>query len=357
MSPKAVCWMPTASSAGTAPRATCWPAAMASRCCLLCCRTRRPSTWRASAPIGRCASSTTGSTSARSAWSCSTTAASSCEPIRPSTSWRAAYPCRSPKASRAWRRCSRGAKAVLLLRLRPGSRPIESQGWVAQPHGGARRLRAFVRCYRTATGERRYMGIVEDRSVEEERDLAQMQIGALMDTAGVGIATFEESSGSVRQRGSGATSVVPHNISRDIVAPESLAEYERLQLAIKRTERAEVRYAIRHPELGQRSLLTRVEPATLASGKKTSVGRHARHHRPAAEPASQRAAAARDDDDPRKRDRRHRLPAPRRAGALQPPLRDHARPAGERRRRPEPGRDAVAPCQCRRRWRPRSAMP
>ena len=157
-----------------------------------------------------------------------------------------------------------------LLRLRPGSRPVESQGWVAQPHGGARRLRAFVRCYRTATGERRYMGIVEDRSVEEERDLAQMQIGALMDTAGVGIATFEETSGWVRQRGSGSTSVVPHNISRDIVAPESLAEYERLQLAIKRTERAEMRYAIRHPELGQRWLLTRVEPATLASGKKTA---------------------------------------------------------------------------------------
>ncbi|MGZ5798910.1 MAG: PAS domain S-box protein, partial [Caldimonas sp.] len=156
--------------------------------------------------------------------------------------------------------------------LRPGSRPIESQGWVTQPGGQLRRLRAIVRCYRTASGERRYMGIVEDRSIEEERDLAQMQIGALMDTAGVGIATFQESSGWVRQRpaaGAGA-SVVPQNISRDIVAAESLDEYERLQLALKRTERAEVRYAIEHPELGRRWLLTRVEPATLASGKKTA---------------------------------------------------------------------------------------
>ncbi len=158
-----------------------------------------------------------------------------------------------------------------LARLRSGSRPIETQGWVAQPGGGARRLRAIVRCYQTAAGERRFMGIVEDRSVEEERDLAHLQIGALMDTAGVGIATFEESSGWVRQRsGSGSASAVPHNISRDIVAPESLAEYERLQLALKRTERAEVRYAIWHPELGQRWLMTRVEPATLASGKKTA---------------------------------------------------------------------------------------
>jgi hypothetical protein len=156
--------------------------------------------------------------------------------------------------------------------LKPGSRPIESQGWVTQPGGQMRRLRAIVRCYRTAGGERRYMGIVEDRSIEEERDLAQMQIGAMMDTAGVGIATFQESSGWVRQRpaAGGGSSVVLQNISRDIVAPESLDEYERLQVALKRTQRADVRYAIEHPELGRRWLFTRVEPATLASGKKTA---------------------------------------------------------------------------------------
>ena len=116
------------------------------------------------------------------------------------------------------------------------------------------------------------MGIVEDRSMEEERDLAQMQIGAMMDTAGVGIATFQESSGWIGRRPaapSGA-SVLLQNISREIVAPESLAEYERLQLALMRTQRAEVRYAIEHPDLGRRWLVTRVEPATLASGTKTA---------------------------------------------------------------------------------------
>ena len=160
-----------------------------------------------------------------------------------------------------------------LAQLRPGSRPIESQGWVTQPDGRLRPLRAIVRCYRTAHGERRYMGIVEDRSVEEERDLAQMQIGALMDTAGLGIATFEESSGWVRQNpvpGSTPSASTLHNISREIVMPDSRAEYERLQTALKHTQRAEVRYAIEHPELGQRWLYTRVEPATLASGKKTA---------------------------------------------------------------------------------------
>ena len=159
-----------------------------------------------------------------------------------------------------------------LKSLQTGSRPIESQGWVGAPGAPLRRLRAIVRCYKSAGGERRYMGIVEDRSVDDERDLARLQIGAMMDTAGVGIATFEESSGWVRQQplGGGSTSTMLQNISRDIVAPESALEYERLQQALKRTERAEVRYRVVHPELGQRWLLTRVEPATLASGKKTA---------------------------------------------------------------------------------------
>ena len=158
------------------------------------------------------------------------------------------------------------------VQLKPGSRPLETQGWVAPPGGSSRRLRAIVRCYQTASGERRYMGIVEDRSVEEERDLAQLQVGALMDTAGVGIATFQESSGWVQQKPAGAASStsILQNISRDLVVPESLPEYERLQSALKRTQRAEVRYAIQHPELGQRWLLTRVEPAMLASGKRTA---------------------------------------------------------------------------------------
>ncbi len=60
------------------------------------------------------------------------------------------------------------------------------------------------------------------------------------------------------------------SISRDIVLPESLGEYERLQHALRHAQPAEVRYAIRHPELGSRWLLTRVEPATLASGKRTT---------------------------------------------------------------------------------------
>ena len=166
--------------------------------------------------------------------------------------------------------------------LQPASNPVVTQGWLPQPQGGLRRLRSIVRCYTTPGGARRHMAILEDRSIEEERDLAQMQIGALMDTAGVGLATFQESSGWVRQRqlpvavdARADSTLVPtsaalQSISRDIVADESLADYDALQQALRTAQRAEVRYAIRHPQLGLRWLLTRVEPATLASGKRTT---------------------------------------------------------------------------------------
>jgi len=160
--------------------------------------------------------------------------------------------------------------------LRPGSAPVQTQSWIDVVDGPSRRLQAIVRCYQSGSGQRRYMAIVEDRSIEEERDLAQMQIGALMDTAGVGLATFQESADGLPLGavpgvpGDVAGSAGPQSIGREAVLPESLPEFEKLQLALRHGQRAEVRYAIRHPELGQRWLLTRVEPATLASGKRTT---------------------------------------------------------------------------------------
>ena len=174
-----------------------------------------------------------------------------------------------------------GLRELLALHTPDGAVPgdggvgrLHREGWVTAPGAAARPLRASVRGYQTASGQRRYMAVVQDRSIEEERDLAQSQIGALMDAAGVGLATFQESSGWVRQRHAPSGAAVPsaalQAIGRDIVMPESMPEFEKLQVALRRAERAEVRYAIRHPELGQRWLLTRVEPATLASGKRTT---------------------------------------------------------------------------------------
>ena len=157
--------------------------------------------------------------------------------------------------------------------LLSGATALQRQGSLAAAPRGPRLLRSVVRGYNTAGGQRRYMAVVEDRSVEEERDLAQMQIGALMDTAGVGLATFQDSGWVPQGRGPRADhagSAALESIGRDIVVAESLPEFEKLQVALRRAQRAEVRYAIKHPELGERWLLTRVEPATLASGKRTT---------------------------------------------------------------------------------------
>lgn len=164
-------------------------------------------------------------------------------------------------------------------KLGAGQEAVSVEGWLVTPDGVRRRMRSSVRCYTTPGGQRRFMAVVEDRTAEEERDLARVQVGAMMDTAGAGIATFQEASGWVRQPPTSSGEVEGKSavgaaalqaIGRDVVVPSSLPAYERLQAALRQAERAEVRYAIRHGDLGERWLLTRVEPATLASGARTT---------------------------------------------------------------------------------------
>ncbi len=159
--------------------------------------------------------------------------------------------------------------------LRPGGQPLENHVSLPLPDGRRQRLSARVRGFATDQGLHRYMAVVEDRSAEEERDLAQLEIGALMDTAGVGVATFDSARGWLRPRAerrrAAAKSAGLQSIARDIVEPASLPEYERLQNALRHGERAEVRYAVNHAELGRRWLLTRVEPGEGDSGRRTVV--------------------------------------------------------------------------------------
>ena len=124
--------------------------------------------------------------------------------------------------------------------LQPGASPLESQAWLPLPDGRRRACGARRALLRTPTpGQRRYMAVVEDRSVEEERDLAQMQIGAMMDTAGVGLATFQESPGWLRQRAERRRrrrqppSAALQSVGRDMVVPESLPEFEKVQHALR----------------------------------------------------------------------------------------------------------------------------
>ena len=150
----------------------------------------------------------------------------------------------------------------------------DRQAIVVTPRG-KRRLRARMVSHVGVDGSSGALAIVDDLSVEDERDLAQLERGALMDTAGIGVATYDSLRGWLQPSPSDShvttlSAATLQNIGRDIVEPASLPEYERLQSALRAGERAEVRYAVRHPELGQRWLLTRIEPSALASGRRTT---------------------------------------------------------------------------------------
>jgi len=169
--------------------------------------------------------------------------------------------------------------------LAPGAPALEMQGLVPMPDGRRRRLSARLVCQADEPGRRRVMAVVQDRSAEDDRDLAQLEMGMLMDTASIGVATYDPTRGWLapgaaarRSRpghGRGAPEKQPTGgallgIGRDLVEADSLPEFERLQKALRSGERTEVRYAVRHPEMGTRWLLTRVEPGALAGGRMTT---------------------------------------------------------------------------------------
>jgi PAS domain S-box-containing protein len=159
-------------------------------------------------------------------------------------------------------------------------------GWIATPQGDPMRVRVRVRGVPSSGGGRlpgsapnRWIAMVEDRDVEDERDIARVEIQALMGTAGIGVATWDAARGWVGSVQRGGRAAAPDGVvdsaasgvrqgslmavGRDLVEPESMADYERLQTALRTRTRIEVRYAVRHHESGRRWLMTRVEPAEL----------------------------------------------------------------------------------------------
>ncbi len=192
--------------------------------------------------------------------------------------------------------------------LRLGAPPLEVRAAVNLADGRRQHLRARLRAFSGADGRDssnthglRVMAVVEDRSLEDEHDLARLEIGALMDTASIGVATYEPSRGWLNSRparapvpgpapaaSSGAAVVAAEGtapssrssgsslqtgglqaIGRDQVEPDSRDDFERLQQALRDGRRAQLRYAVKMPGLGRRWLLTRVEPGELAGGRPT----------------------------------------------------------------------------------------
>lgn len=157
------------------------------------------------------------------------------------------------------------------------------EGWVEGPGGRRLHVRAHGRRLPGAApgAPARWLIQVEDLALHDDTARAAVQISALMGTAGVGVATWDAEQGwhsaaSLRSAASTAAAAAPAavgaslsqlSIGRDVVETESLADYTRLQQALRQRERLQVRYAVRHPDTGRRWLLTRVEPAELGPGR------------------------------------------------------------------------------------------
>ena len=175
---------------------------------------------------------------------------------------------------------------------------LEVRSQVSVAPGLHRRLSARLRAFVGGGGPLRVMAVVQDRSLEDEHDLAQLEIATLMNAAGMGVATYEASRGWLASRQGSAGPVGPAGpvagdgarpaaasglpalgagtnglpsalqaIGRDQVDPGSLAEFERLQRALRDGQRVQVRYRVHAPGLGPRWLLTRVEPGELTGGR------------------------------------------------------------------------------------------
>ncbi|HEY1129560.1 MAG TPA: PAS domain-containing protein [Roseateles sp.] len=171
----------------------------------------------------------------------------------------------------------RGTPLPALAAQRAQDGPLVTEAEFIDPQGQQRWLQARLRLWRS-NGRMLLLAVLEDQSPLHERDLAHQQLDALMDTAAVGLATFQPEAGWLKahRKGSpfktGAKQPIGslQGINRDIVEPTSLPEFERLQRALKRGDAVEVRYAVRHPELGRRWLLTRVAPGLLAGGRRST---------------------------------------------------------------------------------------
>jgi PAS domain-containing protein len=153
----------------------------------------------------------------------------------------------------------------------PGGGTRERNGWVILPGGARLHMRTRVRYLRSSGGER-CIAVVEDRSVEDERDQARLEMGALMETADVGVATFDTAHGwldgvaSSHAQGPSATAgAAAHQPRRGRAVVAAGLRTAAACAAPWRTRRGALCGA--PSRCRRRWLLTRVEPGALSEGR------------------------------------------------------------------------------------------
>ncbi|MEY2875989.1 MAG: hypothetical protein RLZZ373_3360, partial [Pseudomonadota bacterium] len=100
------------------------------------------------------------------------------------------------EASVPLRRLLNWSQGAMVQPLSPGGAWVSSEGALPHADGRARWVRALVRCDEVRAGRRRYMCMLEDRSAEDERDLAQAraeqllgELSTILDSSPAGIAS------------------------------------------------------------------------------------------------------------------------------------------------------------------------
>ncbi|MCA0176419.1 MAG: PAS domain S-box protein [Proteobacteria bacterium] len=159
-------------------------------------------------------------------------------------------------------------------RLPPVRQQREHTGWLTVA-GRRLHLRLRVRGLRPRNTAR-WLVQAEDLRSADELALARHELAAVLDTVGAAVATHDPARGWV-------TTALPHSsdepnaaqrgVSREVVESDTLPAYEQLQAALRQRQRTEVRFAVRHADLGRRWLSTRVQPEAGGGPLLTAVTR------------------------------------------------------------------------------------
>lgn len=170
------------------------------------------------------------------------------------------------------------------VRLRVDDAQGRPRWFAAAPHnvaGDSARPR-WLFLLHEVTGE--VQALRDKRNAEAERDRAHHQVATLMHSASVMVASYDPVHGwqlptpvaaagasPLAGAGTAALGSLVAGVRSEFVRPAMRPEFDRLQAALREGLAAEVRFALEHPELGERWLQVNVAPVIHADGHRSST--------------------------------------------------------------------------------------